>query len=276
METWNRRTSLNQKIPKNHRPPHPESPLPAQRYLSGYLVRALLRELGTVSDKSGAKIVRRFQSSALLALQEACEAAVINLLEDAYLCTNHAKRVTLFPTDIALARRIRGEKFWLTSWSLIHSFQIIVISITSHSHELVKKARPDTYVHSTWYNFHAFWPPVGIKQASVLKRKISLVYDHFRLIVSVSMARLSPGHSLESLWVWHMRKRWLFKKNIELIWSVNLINCPLSVVFSKVLSNIAFVHKLFKNRSVNGNITRIYEFLWSLRFVNSTYILRRL
>ncbi|MCB0371199.1 MAG: hypothetical protein KDD45_17725 [Bdellovibrionales bacterium] len=35
----------------------------------------------------------------------------MSLLEDAYLCTNHARRVTLFPTDIALARRIRGEKF---------------------------------------------------------------------------------------------------------------------------------------------------------------------
>ena len=53
----------------------------------------------------------RFQASALSALQEACEAAVINLLEDAHLCTQHAKRMTLFPADIALARRIRGEKF---------------------------------------------------------------------------------------------------------------------------------------------------------------------
>jgi histone H3/H4 len=36
---------------------------------------------------------------------------VINLLEDAYLCTHHAKRMTLFPADIALARRIRGDKY---------------------------------------------------------------------------------------------------------------------------------------------------------------------
>ena len=77
-----------------------------------YLVRAILRSLvASGADKSGSSNVHRFQSSALLALQEACEAAVINLYEDAYLCTMHAKRQTLFPADIALARRIRGEKF---------------------------------------------------------------------------------------------------------------------------------------------------------------------
>jgi len=72
-------------------------------------VRAILRQLGDLEDKSGAVV--RFQPSALLAMQEACEAAVIGLLEDAYLCTHHAKRQTLFPSDIALARRIRGDKY---------------------------------------------------------------------------------------------------------------------------------------------------------------------
>lgn len=77
-----------------------------------YLVRAILRSLvASGADKSGNSNVHRFQSSALLALQEACEAAVISLYEDAYLCTMHAKRVTLLPADVALARRIRGEKF---------------------------------------------------------------------------------------------------------------------------------------------------------------------
>lgn len=55
--------------------------------------------------------VTRFSSEAMLALQEACETAVISLLEDAYLCTHHAKRVTLMPADVQLARRIRGDKF---------------------------------------------------------------------------------------------------------------------------------------------------------------------
>ncbi|XP_058029753.1 histone H3-like centromeric protein A [Ahaetulla prasina] len=49
-----------------------------------------------------------WQSMALLALQEAAEAFLVHLMEDAYLCTIHAKRVTLHPRDIQLARRIRG------------------------------------------------------------------------------------------------------------------------------------------------------------------------
>ncbi|XP_067829972.1 histone H3-like centromeric protein A [Heptranchias perlo] len=49
-----------------------------------------------------------WQASALLALQEAAEAFLVLLLEDAYLCTLHAKRVTLFPKDVQLARKIRG------------------------------------------------------------------------------------------------------------------------------------------------------------------------
>ena len=52
----------------------------------------------------------RFQSQALLALQEATEAYVVGLLEDANLCAIHAKRVTIFPKDIHLALRIRGER----------------------------------------------------------------------------------------------------------------------------------------------------------------------
>ncbi|XP_029141172.1 histone H3-like centromeric protein A [Protobothrops mucrosquamatus] len=49
-----------------------------------------------------------WQATALLALQEAAEAFLVHLMEDAYLCTTHAKRVTLHPRDIQLARRIRG------------------------------------------------------------------------------------------------------------------------------------------------------------------------
>mmetsp|Transcript_30481 Transcript_30481/g.33267 ORF Transcript_30481/g.33267 Transcript_30481/m.33267 type:complete len:139 (+) Transcript_30481:82-498(+) len=51
----------------------------------------------------------RFQPHALLALQTAVEAYLIGLFEDTNLCTIHAKRVTIMPKDIALARRIRGE-----------------------------------------------------------------------------------------------------------------------------------------------------------------------
>jgi histone H3 len=52
----------------------------------------------------------RFQSHALLALQEACEVYLVSLFEDTNLCAIHAKRVTIYPKDIQLARRIRGER----------------------------------------------------------------------------------------------------------------------------------------------------------------------
>ena len=51
----------------------------------------------------------RFQSAALSALQEAAESYLVGLFEDTNLCCIHAKRVTIMPKDIQLARRIRGE-----------------------------------------------------------------------------------------------------------------------------------------------------------------------
>ena len=52
----------------------------------------------------------RFQSSAIMALQEAAEAYLVGLFEDTNLCAVHAGRVTILPKDIQLARRIRGER----------------------------------------------------------------------------------------------------------------------------------------------------------------------
>ena len=51
----------------------------------------------------------RFQSQAILALQEATEAYIVGLFEDTNLCAIHAKRVTIMPKDMQLARRIRGQ-----------------------------------------------------------------------------------------------------------------------------------------------------------------------
>jgi histone H3 len=51
----------------------------------------------------------RFQGTAILALQEASEAYLVGLFEDTNLAAIHAKRVTIYPKDIQLARRIRGE-----------------------------------------------------------------------------------------------------------------------------------------------------------------------
>ena len=55
------------------------------------------------------KTSMRFQLAALSAFQEAAEAYLIGLFEDTNLCAIHAKRVTIMPRDIQLARRIRGE-----------------------------------------------------------------------------------------------------------------------------------------------------------------------
>jgi histone H3 len=52
----------------------------------------------------------RFQTSAVLALQESAEAYLVSLFEDTNLCAIHAKRVTIMPKDIQLARRLRGDK----------------------------------------------------------------------------------------------------------------------------------------------------------------------
>jgi histone H3 len=52
----------------------------------------------------------RFQSTAILALQEASESYLVSLFEDTNLCAVHAKRVTIMPKDMQLARRIRGER----------------------------------------------------------------------------------------------------------------------------------------------------------------------
>ena len=56
------------------------------------------------------KVDLRIQSSAVMALQEACEAYCVGLFEDSNLCAIHGKRVTIMPKDIQLARRIRGER----------------------------------------------------------------------------------------------------------------------------------------------------------------------
>jgi len=65
----------------------------------------LLREVaGTIRNDL------RFQSTALLAMQEAAEAYLVGLFEDTNLCAIHAKRITILVKDMQLARRIRGEK----------------------------------------------------------------------------------------------------------------------------------------------------------------------
>ena len=67
--------------------------------------RRLVREL--VQDL---KQDFRIAAQAFKALQEAAEAYLVGLFEDVNLCAIQAKRVTIIPKDIQLARRIRGER----------------------------------------------------------------------------------------------------------------------------------------------------------------------
>ncbi|OSX76068.1 hypothetical protein BU14_0154s0024 [Porphyra umbilicalis] len=52
----------------------------------------------------------RFQSTALVVLQEAAEDYIVGVMEDSVLCAVHGGRQTLMAKDMALARRIRGPE----------------------------------------------------------------------------------------------------------------------------------------------------------------------
>jgi len=58
----------------------------------------------------------RWTAVALLAVQEATEDFMVHLFEDCNLCAIHAKRVTIMPKDLQLARRIRGPVYGVSSW----------------------------------------------------------------------------------------------------------------------------------------------------------------
>lgn len=66
----------------------------------------LVREIAT-KFSTGENI--RFEPAGIAAIQEAAEAYLVGLFEDSNLCAIHAKRVTIMPKDIQLARRIRME-----------------------------------------------------------------------------------------------------------------------------------------------------------------------
>ncbi|CAG8511720.1 13008_t:CDS:2 [Acaulospora morrowiae] len=68
----------------------------------------VVREIALEVLGPNSEIGYRWQSTAILALQEAAEAYLVHLFEDANLCAIHAKRVTIMQKDIQLARRIRG------------------------------------------------------------------------------------------------------------------------------------------------------------------------
>ena len=67
--------------------------------------RLVQEVIDDMSNKKGF----RLQSHALEALREASEAYLVDLFDDTNLCALHAKRITIMPKDMQLARRIRGE-----------------------------------------------------------------------------------------------------------------------------------------------------------------------
>ncbi|OQS54863.1 HHT1 [Ecytonucleospora hepatopenaei] len=71
--------------------------LPFQR-----LCRSICREQANAVDI-------RFQGPALLAVQEATEMHIVGMFEDALLCAQHAKRITVFGKDFLLVQRIRSR-----------------------------------------------------------------------------------------------------------------------------------------------------------------------
>jgi histone H3 len=58
----------------------------------------------------------RYTAESLLAIQEATEDFLVHLFEDCNLCAIHAKRVTIMPKDLQLARRIRGPIYGVSAY----------------------------------------------------------------------------------------------------------------------------------------------------------------
>lgn len=96
--------AAQQQIRKYHRP----GALVVRKQPFQRLVREVARRIELARGGGPARL--RFQSFALMALQEASEAYIAALFEDASVVATHARRVTVCPSDFSLARRIRGER----------------------------------------------------------------------------------------------------------------------------------------------------------------------
>ena len=74
-----------------------------------FLIRKLLFQRLVREIAQDKKPDLRFTSDAIFALQEASEVFLVNLMEDASLCTIHQNRMTIHPKDHALVMRM-GER----------------------------------------------------------------------------------------------------------------------------------------------------------------------
>ncbi|KZS99758.1 uncharacterized protein LAESUDRAFT_765224 [Laetiporus sulphureus 93-53] len=80
------------------------------RLMDGFSKIGLLDTSATVELKDWTSLARKALASAVMALQEAAEAYLVSLFEDTNLAAIHAKRVTIQLKDLALARRLRGDR----------------------------------------------------------------------------------------------------------------------------------------------------------------------
>lgn len=92
--------SLGERALKEIRQYQKSTDLLLRRLPFARLVREIQQEMSNVAY--------RWQGTAIMALQEAAEAHLVGLFEDCNLCAIHAKRVTIQPKDMQLARRLRG------------------------------------------------------------------------------------------------------------------------------------------------------------------------
>ena len=85
-----------------------------------WLVHKIAQEVG--------KYDLHFQGCTIICLQEAAEAYIVGLMEDASLCTIHTKRVTIMPKDIQLAHCIHGEhlQYWNPPQKSVSVFLLVV------------------------------------------------------------------------------------------------------------------------------------------------------
>ncbi|XP_055645511.1 uncharacterized protein LOC129782167 [Toxorhynchites rutilus septentrionalis] len=128
----------------------------------------------------------RFQSSAVMALQEASEAYLVGLFEDTNLCAIHAKRVTIMPKDIQLARRIRGEPMApKTSGKAAKKSGKAQKSITKTDKKKKKVRRKESYAIYIYKVLKQVHPDTGIssKAMSIMN---SFVNDIFERIAAES------------------------------------------------------------------------------------------
>ncbi|KAI6236483.1 Histone domain-containing protein [Aphelenchoides besseyi] len=75
--------------------------------------RPFMKVVKDISNKLTAESGKmyKWKMKALIALQEACEHFLIGLFEDCNLLAIHARRVTIMPKDMTLARKIRGTNY---------------------------------------------------------------------------------------------------------------------------------------------------------------------